>query len=76
MIPKSMFFCTTCQENRYGEVVQQATSFGNSLVRVCICATCNKTSIEKLPTQFSVNKYNNHANFSGNTFNHSGSNTL
>jgi hypothetical protein len=53
-----MFFCTTCQENRYGEVVQQATSFGNSLVRVCICATCNKSSIENLPVQFSENKHN------------------
>ena len=76
MIPKSLFFCTTCQENRYGEVVQQATTFGQSLVRVCICGTCGKTSIENLPTHFSTNKYNNNAHISSNTVNHSGSNTL
>jgi len=58
MQPKTLFFCKTCQENRYGEVVQQATTYGQSLVRVIVCATCNKTTIENLPKHLSENHHN------------------
>ena len=56
MTPKSMFPCNHCGENRYGEVIQQATTYGNSLVTVYKCACCNKTTIENLPTRYSVNQ--------------------
>jgi DNA-directed RNA polymerase subunit M/transcription elongation factor TFIIS len=57
MIPKSIFPCKTCGENRYGEVLQQATSYGQSLVTVYRCACCNQTTIENLPVRYSVNKH-------------------
>lgn len=46
MISKEMFFCKTCQENRYGDRIQQGTTYGNSLVRVYKCSKCNGCTIE------------------------------
>lgn len=58
MTPKSIFPCQHCGENRYGEVIQQANTYGQSLVIVHKCATCDRTTIENLPTSYSVNKHN------------------
>lgn len=56
MNPKSMFFCKTCSENRYGSVLQQATTYGQSLVIVYKCSSCDNSTIENLPTSYSVNQ--------------------
>ena len=46
MKSKTLFYCHVCNENKFGELHQQSTTYPNGIIRILICSCCGTTSTE------------------------------
>jgi len=49
-IPKTVFYCKHCEENRYGTLLSSCNNDADTaIIRVLKCCTCTEWTIEEIP---------------------------